>query len=217
MTNINSAVSTIPPAFSSEGWHRARAIGFVEVGTIFIATKWQHRIRITWELPFDQRQYDENDPSVIRPKLISQEYASNLYGKSHLKKHLLQWVGQQAIDDIIERQQNGRPFDPYIFIGEICQIKLQHIQKENNKWFEEVIDVAAITKEETRATFPPQLTIGKMLTYEDWKQDVFDELSDYVKNRMRSSKEYRHKFGSDEYDDIPVTPVRQPAPDKPIF
>jgi hypothetical protein len=219
MTNTNSAVSTIPPAFSAEGWHRARAIGFVEIGTIFIATRWQHRIRITWELPFDQRQFDEQDPAAIRPKLISHEYASNLYGKSHLKKHLLQWIGDEGLQKIIDCQQNGRPFDPYIFIGEICQIKLRHVQKEKTlTWFEEVEDVYAILQEQTIKSFPPQITTGKVLTYEDWDEGAWTELSDYVKNRMRSSQEYRRKFGSDEYSDIPApTSTRQSAPDKPIF
>jgi hypothetical protein len=215
MTNTNSAISTIPPAFSAEGYHRARAIGFVEVGTIFIVSHWQHRVRISFELPYDMRQFDENDATEIRPKIISKEYASRLYGKSKLKLHLQQWLGNDVINEIITRQQQGKPFDPYIFIGQICQIKIEHIKNDKGNWFEEITDVQPIKKQETIDNFPDQISQGYVLTYEDWLPSIYNSLSDYVKDRIASSKEYKRMFGSDHYDDIPLQ--SDGAPDQPLY
>lgn len=205
MTNTTSSISTIPPGFAAMGWHRARCIQYIQIGTIqIINEKWQHQVRIGWELPYELRPYDKNNPSQLSPKMVSRDYASSLYNKSWLKKHLQQWMGAEIIEELQNRQKKGLAFDPYMILSQPCQIKIEHrCNPATQMWYEDVVDVFALKNEEVINNFAPQVNDNRVLTFDEWRQSTFESLPNFIKNKIMRSKEYIKLFGtSDQYYDL---------------
>lgn len=168
------------PGFSEEGWHAARCFSLVQLGTIFIVNKFQSQVRLTWEMPFDKRQYNGQTPA---PKQISREYASSFYGKSWLKQHLASWLG----DDIV--LQLDKKFDPYLILGQPCQIKIEHKMNPNSgTWFEEITNILPLADKE----MPPQFNETRLLTFDNFDRELFNKLPDFVAQKIMSSKEYQY-------------------------
>lgn len=171
--------STMPPGFSAEGYHTARCVSLVELGTIFVYDKWQGQLRLTWEMPRDLRDYKKGfAPS---PKQISKEYASSFYGRSWLKRHLTSWLGEQTVHDLDHK------FDPYAIVGAPCMIKIEHRRNVTTEaWYEDISDIQPMPEDKV----PPAFNEYRVLTFKNFDVDIFNKLPDFVTAKIMRSKEF---------------------------
>jgi hypothetical protein len=168
------------PSFSAEGYHVARCFSLVQLGTIFIVSKFQNQVRLTFEMPMELRDYSGG--RGMAPKQISREYASSFYGSSWLKRHLTQWLGDAAVASL------DKKFDPWLILGQTCQIKIEHGKNENTgAWYEIISDIQPLPAQNC----PPPFNENRLLTFENFDREIFEKLPDYVIQKIMSSKEYQ--------------------------
>ena len=77
-----NAPKSQPRVLPPEGTHIARCIGLIQVGTIETPFGMSNKIRLTWELPEEVREFKVGDGE--KPFTISQKYTLSLADKSNL-------------------------------------------------------------------------------------------------------------------------------------
>lgn len=168
---------TPPPA----GNHGARCYRVVDLGTQQTEfngeTKRQHKVLVSWELDTDQAMEDG------RRFTIHQRYTFSTHEKAKFRQDLESW--------------RGRPFTPEDFgtfdirklLGVACMINVVHKRADNGKTYANVAGVTPVP----RGLTVPELeneTAFLSLDPEDFNAEVFNALSDGLKETIKKSPEY---------------------------
>lgn len=157
----------------------------IEIGTttehVMGTTKQLHKVRIGWELPNETRVFDE--AKGPQPLVIDKEYTLSLAEKSNLRKDLKSWRGKDFTDE------EAAGFDISKLLGAPCMLNITHkpSTKDPSVFYEEISSVSKLPKE-----MPKPVPHNKhfLLSYEDWNEDLFQSLPDFIKNKMITTPEY---------------------------
>jgi hypothetical protein len=206
-TTPNMPINSKPIGLSAEGLHVARCYALVQLGTIYIPDKWQSRVRISWELPNDQRVFVKGHKPA--PKTVSKEYASNLYGNSWLKKHLISWFGQEVMNRLDETNNEG--FDPFIVVGQPCLLSIVHLRSGKGAWYEDIDGVFPLRHGDV---CPAQYNPTKVLTMENFSFEIFNSLPEFVQKKIMGSKEWKLVNGGYQKPPINNSDVRSSGLDQ---
>lgn len=185
--NNNLPIQSKPAGLVAEGLHLARCYALIQLGTIFIVDKWQAQVRLQFELPYDVRVFRKGAKPA--PKTVSKEYAANLYNKSWLKRHLISWLGEEVMLRLDEANNDG--FDPFIVVGQPCQLDMRHKQSQKGAWYE---DIEMIYPAGPAHVIPEQYNPTQILTFDNFDKNVFANLPEFVQKKIVGSKEYEQKF-----------------------
>src|SRR5688572_24954203 len=83
------------------GNHIARCFQMIEIGTmteeVMGKPKKLYKVRVTWELPAEQKVFDEAKGS--QPFSISKKYTLSMHEKSNMRKDLESWRGKGFTED----------------------------------------------------------------------------------------------------------------------
>lgn len=173
---------TLPPV----GTHIARCIGLIYLGTVKTEwqgqEKWLDKVRLTWELPEELHSFKDGEDK--KPFVVSREFTLSMGDKSNLYPIVSGIVG-----DIPEDVRNS--FDHEELVGTTCLLTLVHKESPNGKYA--LITTTAPLMKSMKA--PEAINESKILTYENWDQEYFDSLPDFIKDKMKGSKQYVKKFG----------------------
>lgn len=177
---------TIAPA----GTHIARVIGLIYIGTIETEFKGEkkslYKVRITWELPNKTHEFRPGEGQ--KPFTVSKEYTFSMGKKSNLRPVVEGIIGTSLTDE------EAFGFDLNTIIGLPCLISLTHDEGETGKYV--VINGTSQLLE--GVVCPPQVNETKVLEYgTNWNQAYFDSLPDFIKDKIKSSKEYGLKMDLD--------------------
>ena len=181
---------TLPPA----GTMLARVVGIVYIGTI--KTSWQGqekevpKLRITWELPTELHKFKDGEDE--KPFVISQEYTHSMGKKSNLRPITEQIIGASLLDD------EAFNFDHDELLGKPCQITIIHEDKETGT-YAKVSSISPLLK---GVTCPPQVNPSKKLSFDQWDENYFNTLPEFIKKKIVSSKEYAKMTGKTIVEDI---------------
>lgn len=165
------------------GNHVARLYSIIHLGTTEEDTQWglkdYNKVRITFELPYETRVFKEGEEE--KPMVISQEFNLVFGEMSNLYKFLTQLLGDGAIAE-------GEIFDVETLIDTVCMVNVAHKTK-GDKTYANILSVAPLPKGMEKPTpFNPSL----ILNYTDkWDEETFAALPDFIKDKMRKSKEYQ--------------------------
>jgi len=167
-----------------EGTHIARCIQIVDLGTQSVEfngeKKEQHKARITWELPSETRVFKEENGE--QPFLVSKEFTVSLSDKANLRKVLESWRGK-AFD---ETELQG--FDIMNVLGVPCMLQIIHkTSKTGNKYAE----ISSVMKLMKGTNCPSQINASTSLSFEDWNEEVFNGLNDWLRDKIKLSPEYK--------------------------
>ena len=173
------------PAFQiPSGTYVARAYSMVHIGTTAFQWKGEtvksDKVRITFELPTELKVFKEGESE--KPLVISGEYSLSFGKKSKLRPILESWRGKQFTDDEIEN------FDVTKLIGVPAMISII----QNEKGYAEIATVSKLPK---GTECPPQVNQSVILDYDNWNQEVFEKLPEFIRNKMMTSDEYRTMKG----------------------
>lgn len=168
------------------GMYPARCYSMIEIGTIETEfngeKKKAHKVAITWELPTETAVFkEEKGPE---PFVVSKTYTLSMHEKSTLRKDLESWRGKGYTEE------EARRFDITKLLGQPCNLNVIHVPgaKEPNKTYVQVASISPLMKGQV---CPPQVNPTKVLSYDAFNWEVFDALSEYMKDKIKSSDEYQ--------------------------
>jgi hypothetical protein len=167
------------------GTYIARCYSMVHIGTVMETyqgdSKLQNKVRLTWELPLELKQFKEDEPE--RPFTLGKEFTLSLNEKATLRKFLESWRGKAFTED------EAKEFDITVLLGKPCMLNVIHkTSQKNGKVYAEIASVSPLMK---GVSCPDQINDTFIFGYDPFEQWRFDTLPDYLKEKVRSSIEYQ--------------------------
>jgi len=189
------------------GNYIARCYQMIEIGTvketILGKEKIIPKVRIGWELPTEIKVFkDENGE---QPCVISKEYTLSMAEKANLRIALKSWRGKDFTED------EAKSFDITKLLGVPCMINIIHKpSKDGLKIYEEISGITPLPK---GIECPKQVNKTLVLSYDNFDVETFNNLPDFIRNKMISSLEYAaiqnpnhtsiENNTASDYDDLP--------------
>jgi hypothetical protein len=167
------------------GNYIARCYKMIHIGTveelILGEKKVLNKVRIGWELPTELKVFSQEKGE--QPLVIDKEFTLSLHEKSSLRAVLKSWRGV----DFTEEQ--AKSFDITKLLGVQCMINIIHkpSKKDPTKIYEEIAGITAMPK---GMNAPSQINQTFVLDYDNFDEDKFNSLPDFIKTKMQTSMEY---------------------------
>ena len=166
------------------GMYVARCYSMIEIGTITTEfngeTKKAHKVAITWELPTELAVFNKDKGE--EPYVVTKTYTLSMHEKSTLRKDLESWRGKGYTDE------EARRFDITKLLGVPCNLNVIHVPGKDNKTYVQVASISPLMKGQT---CPDQINQTRVLSFDEFNWDVFNSLSDYMKDKIKSSEEFQ--------------------------
>jgi hypothetical protein len=105
-----------------------------------------------------------------------------MHEKASLRKYLESWRGKRFDDE------QAKAFDVTVLIGKACMVNIVHIISNKGTTY---ADITAITPLPKGLECPPQINKTFILSYDNFDHEGFEKLPDYIKNKVKSSAEYK--------------------------
>jgi hypothetical protein len=168
------------------GNYMARCYQMLELGTttetIEGKTVRLKKIRIGWELPTELKVFKEGEEA--KPYSISEEYTLSMNEKATLRKMLASWRGKDFTEE------EARKFAVTKLLGVPCQLNIIHkpSKKDPSRVYEKIATVSPLMK---GVQCPEQVNKTTVLSYSDFDHSLFESLPDFIKDKIKSSEEYK--------------------------
>jgi hypothetical protein len=187
---------TLPPksqefATTPAGNHLATCYRVIDLGTQ--KGEWKgkptikHKIMVSWELP-DEMMEDG------RPFSMHQRYTLSSSDRATLRQHLESWRGKGFTDE------EFGTFDLGKLLGHSCLLNIVH-EAKGDRTYANIASVGALPK---GMTTRPLVNAPVYFSLGDFKQEIYDGLSDSLKALIALSPEYQElKGGSKLQQDVP--------------
>ncbi len=167
------------------GTYVARCIAMHHIGTvpenIMGKEKKLNKVRITWELPDELKEFKEGEGE--KPYVISKEFTLSMNEKANLRKFLEGWRSKGFTE------LEAKSFDITKLLEVPAMITVVHKTSKSGRVY---ADVASVSKLPKNMKCPPQVNPTFELNYDDhWSEEAFNKLPDFLKDKMRTSDEYK--------------------------
>jgi len=174
----NGGNFTLIPA----GNHIARCYEMIQIGTVvektgIYAGKETHKVRLTWETPDETHDFGKG----LQPFLISKEFTLSMNEKATLRKMLESWRGKAFTDD------EAKKFDVTKLLGKPCMLNVIHKKSGAGKDYADISSISTLPK---NFTCPDQVNQSRVLSFDDWNEILFESLPDFLKDKIKSSREF---------------------------
>jgi len=181
------------------GNHVARVYRIIQIGTITEQyqgeDKEMNKVMVGFELPNETKVFKEGEEA--QPYVISREYTFSMNEKANLRKMVEGLLG------VVLTDEEAEAFDLTDILGKACLLNVVHKKSATGNVYALIQGASPIPK---GMDVPLAVNGRQVLDYESWEQETFDSLSDFLKEKIRSSKEYMKKFNPAPeigVDDIP--------------
>lgn len=183
---INAENKSTPRELIPSGNYIARCYKMIEIGTCdeeYLGVKKQvKKINITWELPTELKVFKEEKGA--QPLVISREFTLSMHENSGLRAVLQSWRGKAFTEQEAER------FDVTVLLTKPCMLNIIHVQGKKNpeKTYEQISSITPLPK---GVTCPAQINKTFELSYDNFSQELFAMLPDFIKDKMKLTPEYK--------------------------
>lgn len=203
ITNIQSMAISAPITTTLEdfdptpaGNHVARVYQIVHIGTIpetyMGEEKEMNKVRISFELPNETHVFKEENGE--QPYVISQEYTLSMGEKANLRKLVEGIIGQGFLE------VDAQSFEVTELLGRACMLNVIHRKsKTSGRVYAQIASASPLPK---GMEAPAPVNTPVILDYDNWNEEVFKALPDFLKDKIRSSREYKALKG--EHNEPPV-------------
>ncbi len=179
-TQSNSKKFEIIPA----GSYPARCYSMIELGTneetYQGVSKMVNKVRITWELPTETMVFkEERGPE---PRVISKEFTLSMHEKANLRAFLENWRGKSFTE------KEAEAFDVTNLLGVPCLLSITHKAATNGNTYANISSVSLLPK---GMECPEMINERQELSFDDFNQELFDQLPDFIKEKISMSDEYK--------------------------
>lgn len=169
------------------GNHVARLYRIINIGTVEEAymgeIKEQNKIMLTFELSNELKEFKEGEGA--KPLSVSREYTFSMGSKANLRKFVEGYLGV-ALNDA-----EADAFDIETLIGKPCLLNVVHKKSNAGRTYSLIQGATPLPKGmEAPAQFNKSLVFGHG---KDWNDEVFESLHAFIKEKIRSSVEYKTK------------------------
>lgn len=179
---LNAPAANVDRVLPPEGSHVARTYSLVELGTIpGYQEKLQHKIRLSFELPNELHEFKEGEGE--KPFSISQEYTLSVNEKANLRKLLHSVVGKSLSDSEAEA------YNLEDLVGKPLVVTVVH-KKGDRGEFAVIEGTSPIMK---GTEVPEQVNKSVLLTFLSFDKGVFENLPDFIREKIESSLEYKNE------------------------
>lgn len=185
-------------AVAPEGNHIARVCQVVQIGTLQETNVkgevvQRAKVRVAFELPTELHVFKEERGE--EPFMIGDRYTLSFYSGSNLRKLVEGIVGKMEDDEADE-------FDVSTLIGKECMVNVGHYVSKKGYTNAKILSAAPLPK---GITAPEAIIKPVLLSYDDWNEDVFESLPEFIRSEIESTPEYAMLRGHAPVtkDDIP--------------
>lgn len=197
----NSKEFKIAPA----GLHMARLYSIIDLG--HQATEWagetkiMHKVVLTWELHGDDDAGEPLKTDDGKPLIVSKRYTVSLGDQARLRQDLEAWGNKKMT------AEDRKNFDMSSLLGRFCMVNITH--SEDGKYAN--ISGISPVPSALRNAQPEGINPTKMFWLQNYKQEDFDALPKYYREKITESSEWRGQKAKKEIavetdpklDDIP--------------
>ncbi len=167
------------------GTYVARCYSMIEIGTIKDEyqgkPRTSYKVRLAWELPTEKRVFREERGE--EPMMISKTYTLSMHEKANLRKDLESWRGKAF------SEAEAAAFDITALLGKPCMLNIiHHTGKESGKVRERIAGITTLLK---GYEMPPAINPIVRLEYDNWSEEIFNSLPDFLQDEIKSTPEYQ--------------------------
>jgi hypothetical protein len=166
------------------GAYAARCYSMIQIGTVMEnimgEDKLLHKVRLTFEFPTELKVFKEENGE--QPYVISKEFTLSMHEKASLRKFLESWRGKNFTEE------EAKKFDITVLLEKQCLINVIHHTAKNGNVYAQIGGVSPLPK---GMTCPPLINKAVVLSYDNFDYDVFESLPDFLKDKIKTSKEYQ--------------------------
>lgn len=192
------------------GNHLAICYQMIEIGTVeeivMNEKKILKKVRIGWELPNETKVFNEEKGE--QPFVMSKEYTLSMHEKSTLRADLKSWRGKDF------SEYEAKAFDITKLLGKPCMINVIH--KPSKDGLKTYSQISAITGVPKGMTVPPQSNRTICLSYDNFDENEFNALPDFIKDKMKTSIEYAAMKQPNHVNMSQAEHVSEPVDDLPF-
>ena len=124
-----------------------------------------------------------NEDKGPQPMVISQEFTLSMHEKANLRKFLESWRGKGFTED------EAKEFDITKLLGIPCMINIIHKEAKNGNIYANISNVSAMPK---GVEAPAQINENIEFNFDEkFDEQFIDNLPDFIKDKIRSSQEYK--------------------------
>lgn len=167
------------------GTYAARCFSMIHIGTIPVEyqgeIKQQNKVRISWELPTELKEFKEGEGQ--KPLVISKEFTLSMHEKSNLRHFLESWRGKGFTDD------EAKGFDISKLLGKECMLSIIH--KPKNTGGGVYATISSVSTLPKGLVVPPQINQTFEFAYDNFTNERFLALPDFIKDKMKQSQEFK--------------------------
>jgi hypothetical protein len=193
-----------------DGIHLARCYSIVDLGHQKSEYKGKvnnlHKIVIQFEVHGEDDEGKPLHTEKGEPMSISKTFTNSLAEKANLRRDLESWRGKQFT------QEEEMGFTLKNVLGVWAMISVMKTEGNNNKNYTVINSITPVPKQ-MKANLPEGYNDLRLFDLDEFRQEDFDKLSDYLREKIKLSDEYKKlnlsdpvvKAGSfsDMADDIP--------------
>lgn len=187
------------------GNYVARCYQMIQIGTVeeeFQGEKKKmHKVRLGFEFPTETKVFKEENGE--QPFVLSKEFTLSMHEKSTLRKFLQSWRGKEFAE------HEAKAFDISVLLEKPCMIQVIH--KETQKGVR--ANIASISSMPKGLICPEQINPSQLLSFDNFNEELFNSMPDFIKEKIESSEEYKKITGNvvvfdskksdDQPDDLP--------------
>lgn len=177
------------------GNYIARCYSMVHIGTntedILGQKKELNKVRITWELPTELKVFKQENGE--QPHVISKEYTLSMHEKAALRAMLQSWRGKAFTEVEAEK------FDISKLLGVPCMLNVIHKPAKNGNTY---LEISGVTPLPRGFVCPPQINKTFEFSVLDFNQEKFETLTEFLQNKIKTSKEYNNLQNHSEVSDV---------------
>ena len=200
------------------GTHLARLYRIIDLGTQMREYEGKvnmlRKAKFFWELHGEDGTGKPLLTTEGKPLIQSKEYTMSLGEKANLRRDLEAWRGKA----FTENELKG--FDLKNVLGQFCMVNISHREK-GDMVYADLKGVSAVPNIYKKAGLPEGINSAVMFSLDKFDEQLFDSLSNNIKDAIRNSPEYRALTPSttQQYaaetggsvahmeDDVPFAPV----------
>lgn len=170
------------------GTHLARLYRIIDLGTQMREYEGKvnmlRKAKFFWELHGEDSLGKPLLTTDGKPLIQSKEYTMSLGEKANLRRDLEAWRGKAFADDEL------RGFNLANVLGQFCMVNISHREK-GDMTYADLKGVSAVPSIYKKAGLPEGINQTIMFSLDKFDEQVFDSLSDSIKDTIRKSPEYR--------------------------
>ena len=170
------------------GTHLARLYRIIDLGTQM--REYEGKVTMSrkgkffFELHGDDADGKPLTTTDGKPLIQSKEYTVSLNEKANLRRDLEAWRGKAFTEEEL------KGFDPKNILGHFCMVNISHRQK-GDMTYADLKGVSSVPNIYKKQGLPEGINTTMLFTLDKFDQNMFDSLSENIKDTIRKSPEYR--------------------------